>query len=272
MSRYTRFVIVTAGRTGSTWLVDALGSHDEIVCFGSVFEVGADYVSFDVEGYDNFDARDRALRDTAPVKFLRQRIFGQHHAGVRAVGFKFQYRNWFGFPGLLEHLVADPQLKVIHLRRRNLLRALVSLRLAQMSGQYHRQSIRLGWRRIGLAVRHPARAIQRLRVRLAARHYAPPGLVLTSEECQQFFMRTKLTEAHYDNLFAEHERIEVLYEDMAEDFGSVSDKVQEFLGVTGRTLGSRHQPLNVAPTRQLMSNCDELYEAFKDTPHAVFFD
>ena len=56
MRDYVRFVILTTGRSGSTWLVEALNSHDEIVCFGSLFEVNADYVSFDTPGYDNFDA------------------------------------------------------------------------------------------------------------------------------------------------------------------------------------------------------------------------
>ena len=39
MRDYVRFVILTTGRSGSTWLVEALNSHDEIVCFGSLFEV-----------------------------------------------------------------------------------------------------------------------------------------------------------------------------------------------------------------------------------------
>ncbi len=70
MQDYTRFVIITTGRTGSTWMVQALNSHSAVVCFGSPFEVGSNYVSFDVEGYDNFDSQARALRDRDGLEFL----------------------------------------------------------------------------------------------------------------------------------------------------------------------------------------------------------
>ena len=268
---YVRFIVLTAGRTGSMWLVEALNSHRQIICFGSVFEARADYVSFDVEGYDNLSAEDRALRDGDFAKFLRERVFAECDAGVGAVGFKLQYKNVFGFPGLLKYLTADRDLKVVHLRRRDLLRSLISLRLAKTTGHYHRQPVRIGWRTILTAMRHPARAVARLRVRLAQRSYSPSGLTLTKEECEQFFLETRWTEAHYDNLFSEHERLDILYEEMVEDRQAAFGRVQEFLGVHPRTLAYTQQPLNEAAISELLNNYDELRASFQGSKYDEFF-
>ena len=253
------------------WLTDALNSHTQIICFGSVFEAGADFVSFDVAGHYNFSPQDRVLRDRDFAEFLRTRIFGEHSGGVGTVGFKLQYKNVFGFPGLLKHLIADQDLKVVHLRRHNLLRSLISLRLAQTTGYYHRKPLRLGWRRLATAARHPARAIERLRVHFAQRDYRPSGLTLTKEECELYFREIRWSEAHYRDLFSEHEWIDVLYEAMVADLQEVLGSVQEFLGVRRQPLTYTQLPLNTAPMREILDNYDELRMAFQGLSNEEFF-
>ncbi len=271
MSEYTRFIVLTYGRSGSMWLVEALNSHPQIVCFGSVFEAGADFVSFDVAGYDNFSANDRGLRDSDFRRFLEDRVFCDQPPEVCAVGFKLQYKNVYGFPGLLPHLRDDRELKIVHLKRRNALRSLVSLLLAKETGQYHRQPVRLGWERAALALRHPARAVTRLRMRMRKRTYTPPTLTLTREECERFFHETEWSEAHFDNLFAEHGRVDVVYEELVSDPEAGFARVLEFLGVEARPLISGQERLNPISTRQLVGNFDELRESFAGTKYQEFF-
>lgn len=43
-------------------LVRALNAHPNVRCFGEVFNSAVDFVPFEMDGYDNFSARDRALR------------------------------------------------------------------------------------------------------------------------------------------------------------------------------------------------------------------
>ena len=269
MQDYARFVIVTTGRTGSTWLVEALNSHSEVVCFGSMFEVGSDYVSFDVERYDNFDSRARSLRDRDELAFLSSYIFGEHAAGTKAVGFKFQYRNWIGFGDVINSLIASRDLKVIHLRRDKLLRSLISFRLAQATGQYHRRSRQLVWRKALLALRHPARAAQRLPSLLRRKQYVAPGLTLSKEQCSEFFMGTRMQELRFDELFEEHEQLDITYEAMVEDFSAISRRVLDFIGVHPEQLSYTQQPLNVQPVHTVLSNFDELADAFRGTPAAA---
>ena len=272
MRDYTRFVIVTTGRSGSTWLVQALNSHSEVVCFGSPFEVGSDYVSFDVDGYDNHDSQARALRDSDGVAFLTSYIYGDHDASKQAIGFKFQYQNWVGFGKVLEALTGDPAIKVIHLRRENLLRLLISLRLAKATGQYHRRPRQLGWRKALLAIRHPARAAQRLPSLLTRKRYVAPVLTLSKEECSEYFMRIKIQERRFDELFQGHERLDITYEAMVEDFPAISERMLDFTGVHTEQLSYSQQQLNVQPVRALLSNFDELADVFRDTPAATYFD
>ena len=272
MRDYARFVVVTTGRSGSTWLVQALNSHSQVVCFGSPFEVGSDYVSFDVQHYDNFDSRARSLRDRDGLAFLSSYIFGEHVEGTKAVGFKFQYRNWIGFGKVINSLVASQELKVIHLRRNNLLRSLISFRLTRATGQYHRRPRQLGWRKAMLALRHPAQAVQRLPSLLKRKEYVAPVLTLSKEECSEFFMQTRMQEQRFDEMFREHERLDITYEQMVEDFPATSERVLDFIGVHTEQLSYTQQPLNVQPVRALLNNFDELADAFRGTPAAAFFD
>ena len=95
---------------------------------------------------------------------------------------------------------------------------------------------------------------------------------LTKEQCEQFFRKVRWSQGHHNKLFSEHERIDVLYEEMAGEPQSIFGKLQQFLGVEARTLSYSQQPLNVAPMRELLANYDELREAFRDTQYAWMFN
>ena len=107
---------------------------------------------------------------------------------------------------------------------------------------------------------------------METRTYAPPSIRLSIDECRDFFMRAKLTEQRHDELFAAHDRLDVDYEEMVDDFEAASRRLQDFLGVTHDLLTYTQQPLNTAPTHDMIANYDELREAFKDTPAAAYLD
>ena len=125
-----RFLILSGPRTGSTMLVSALNSSPEITCFGELFRfmeetVGFGAGGFDIAGYDNHSVADLELRNSDFKAFLNQRIFVEME-GVIATGFKHHYSHFLGFPGLREWLVEQRDMRVLHLRRHNLLRMLLS--------------------------------------------------------------------------------------------------------------------------------------------------
>ena len=127
---YARFIILAAARTGSNLLATALNGHANIICFRELFNWRTETIGYFVEGYDNDSAEDRAFRDRDEVAFLNARVFCDHPSEVRSVGFKAPYGTFIGFPKLQEWLVKEQEVRVLHLRRRNLLRRLVSGRIA----------------------------------------------------------------------------------------------------------------------------------------------
>lgn len=258
-------------------LVQALNSSPEITCFGEVFSPIGGVVEFFVEGYDNFSAEAMSLRSQDPIRFLEERIYCRHPEEVRAVGFKLAYGHFWSFPGLLERLIEDRELRVVDLRRHNLLRMLVSLKLAQATGVFMEESRRrVTLANLLIAARHPLKVLERLRQRLRlsrASSAAPRARVTVSpQELFDFVVRTRITAANHAEVFREHPTLPVYYEDLVDRRDEVFREAQSFLGVEPGPLTVTLRRQNPEPLSELIENYDELYEAFKGTPEAAFFD
>ncbi|HEX3541944.1 MAG TPA: SEC-C metal-binding domain-containing protein [Acidimicrobiales bacterium] len=116
-----RFVIVTAGRSGSELLTDLLNSHPDIVC----------------------DAEILHDRVALPERFVAGRAAKAGIGGAEAYGFKI-HNGHFGFqvlrerPGYLGRL-SDDGFHLIFLRRRNLLAQAVSSTIASRTRWHWRR-------------------------------------------------------------------------------------------------------------------------------------
>ncbi len=276
-TQYVRFLILSDARTGSNMLVQALNSSPYITCFREPFNRPAGFIDFNVDGYDRDSAEDRELRDRDCAAFLRERIFCRHPAQVRAVGFKVAYSHFFGFQDLEHLLAADSEIRVLHLRRRNLLRSLVSLKIANATGAWLDDRGR-EHRRAGIvrAARQALRAAVRLRTLLPPRSpapTAPPARVrVSADELFRFIVRVNQTAARFDDLFRSHPSLTLTYEDMVERRDELFGQVQAFLGVDALPLTVTLRRQNPQPLRELIENYDDLHEAYRDSPHAGMFD
>ncbi len=261
-------------------VVQALNSHPAIRCFGEVFNTEVDFVPFSVEGYDNFNDRDRALRDSDYVAFIRDRIFSPPPEGVRAVGFKLLYTQDWKFAWLSDWLVGDHDLRVIHLRRRNLLRTLVSARIARRTGVWVESrdvalSRTLTGSNLRRALRHPARALAALgrRLRLSRAAGAPAETVTMSvDDCRTTLNFVRRQEQRYDDYFAEHAKLTLFYEDLVKQPEELFGEIQSFLGVEPRPLEMGLRRQNPQPLRELLGNYDELREALRGTEYEACFE
>ncbi len=269
---YVRFIILSGPRTGSHMLAQALNSSPSITCFREVFNTQLPLIQFGVEGYDGSDPQDIALRQEEPVRFLRQRIFCQYPRQVRAVGFKFHYGHPWGSPGILDQLLGDSDLRVLHLTRQNALRALVSLKLAQRTGVWLQE----GPASVPSPIRHPVRAAGRAWRRLRGIKLDREGrqirLRISPEELSTFVIQIGMQSAHFDQLFREHTSTAVTYEEMVDRPGDVFRRVQSFLGQEPVPLTILTRRQNPEPLRRLIENYDELREAFTSAPESAFFD
>jgi hypothetical protein len=277
---YQRFIILGDARTGSNMVAGALNTHPQIRCFREIFHFMQEYVDYNVEGYDPYDAADFALRAADPVRFLRERIFCDQPEGIRAVGFKYLYPHFWGFDGLIPHLTADTNLFVIHLKRRNWLRVLVSVRLAEASGKWIEDwgiahAPRPLVPRALSAALHPARTVARWRGRQQEkreRAEEKSGLVLTPQECEDWFERSRREEARGDAIAEGHPTLQVSYQDLLEHREAEFARIEDFLGVERAKLVVSAQRQNPEPLRTLIHNYDELRGAFAGTLYEPWFE
>ena len=275
---YVRFIILSGARTGSHMLAAALNSSDSIICFREVYNHHLPIVQYGVDGYDEQSEADASLRQQNPQAFLRERIFSRHAQSVDAVGFKWHYRHIWGLP-ILDTLTSDQELRVIHLRRRNELRTLVSLRIAERSGSWlegeeaNPQRAQQSTGRWGALRQAVAGLLGGSRApREGGSALGQKRLLLSEEECRAFFNEMAHNVGYFEERFAGHRLLTVFYEELLDDWTAVLDALQSFLGVEPRALAANTRQQNPEPLRDLIENYDELRNTFAGTPHAAFFE
>ncbi len=271
----TRFMIVCGPRTGSNMLVSALDSHPRIVCFREIFNFTFPDIDYNVDGYRRDDPAALALRKRDPATFLRRYIYAGHAAVVDAAGWKFIYEHFWDFPGLIEALQADRELRVIHLKRRNGVRAFLSYKMASLTGEWQRprREQRTLGSRLAAAARHPERSLTSLIARARTSVAAPDRrIVLPPGECIEYIGAREQQVAHFDGLFASHQRLDVWYEDMLADRQAAFGRIQAFLGVDPGPLAEAVERQNPGALRELVRNHDQLAAALRPTPYAWMLD
>ncbi len=129
--RDSAFIISCSARTGSTFLVHLLRSNPQILCHGEVIDhknVGALTGTYgkkrrEIEGYD---ARLNQEMQQHPARFLFANVFDSQ--GYRVVGFKYKTDESLdpSYKAYTDTIVDNKDIKVIHLKRRNLLDVFIS--------------------------------------------------------------------------------------------------------------------------------------------------
>lgn len=226
---FRRFIVLTRDRTGSNMLTQSLNSHPR---------VAADYEIF-------AKLRGRTERE------ILDRAFGRQPFYICAKGFKIFYYHpqdaecsqvW-------DMLAAIEGLHVIHLKRRNILEALVSERLAYVTGVY------------GVRTEQEAAAYRR----------SIPKVQFTVEGLERGFRRTRQWERDGIARFSGRPIIEIEYEQLVADMPGQFRRITDFLGVSPRPARTDFKKQGKRNLRKIVRNYDELAAAFADTEWAPFF-
>jgi LPS sulfotransferase NodH len=118
-----KFVILTTPRTGSNFLVEILGKNPDVHCYGELYNYTSMHSTFSMEPEEQMC--DMTWRNAHPLTFL-ENVWKQNH-GKASTGFKlFFEQNMI----VKERLCEDASVKKIVLRRKNIVRQFVSLRIA----------------------------------------------------------------------------------------------------------------------------------------------
>jgi LPS sulfotransferase NodH len=208
--RAARFVVIGPERSGTNLLVGMLNQYAGSFCGGELFNNGQ--IAKGALAWFELPPEERerliALRPQDPPAFLQALWRAAADAGHTSVGFKLLYNHAQDQPAVADYLAADPEIRVIHVTRRNLLRRLVSHRQAQATNQW--------------AVGRDAEMRERPPVELdlpqALRNFA------TNEEQQQANMQR----------FAGNRVLRIVYEDLAARPDIVGARAARFLGLPPR--------------------------------------
>lgn len=244
--RYTRFIVIGTARTGSNFLRGLLNAHRQVIAFGEIFR-HYDEIGWDFSLVPETSGMRRQFQSD-PISFLEQRVYGNFPGHIRAAGFKIFYYHAQepAWEPLWPYLEAHTEIKVLHVKRRNYLKTLLSRQRAFLTDEWVRRS--------------PG----------TAQPAAP--IPLSYAECLEEFTKTRAWEAEFDTRFAAHDRYDVVYEELARDHPGEMRRIQAFLGVP-------HQDVAPATVKQsarvslsdAISNYAELKEQFSGTEWAPFF-
>lgn len=176
-------------------------------------------------------------------------VFTKAPPGVTAKGFKIFYYHPMNEPESrpLEYLAAMDDLHVIHLKRRNILRTLVSRKIAEKEGVYKHQ---------------PSRA---------ATDAASKRVTFTVDELRRRFAETRRWEDDADDRFRDHPMLPLTYEGLTADPTGQFQRVTRFLGVEDAPPSTGLVRQNPEPLRDLIVDFDELAAAFAGSDWASFF-
>lgn len=258
-----KFAIVAHPRCGSNLLSSALREHPQIRMYGELFNDEADErtraFAAGVRNRPSEQVYYAAVRGASYTggqcagTFLLTRIFRDQSADrPAAIGFKIFHDQARATPlarTAWTYLEKDTEVRIIHLVRRNLLQALLSLRTALTTDIW---AVRVG---------EPAPA-------------SLPILEFSSDEAEAYFHNileqqratmALLSSPRRQVLTLEYER------DLASNLEFALTRVQEFLEVPHRRLEPALCKQGTVPVRHRIANYENLKRHFSNTPFGEFF-
>lgn len=245
---YNQFIILGKGRSGSNFLRGLLNSHRNIIVFGELFR-DSNSISWEFPFYHECLQSSNLISwmQSEPVNFLEKKVFRKYHPQVLAVGFKLFYYHAQNdsrqviWPFLQE----QKSIKIIHLQRNNTLKELLSLRKAFKTNKWTNTS----------AVEEQVFSIS-----------------LDYEDCLREFVYAQQIKSQYNTFFQYHPIINVIYENLSDNYEIEIKKIQDFLEVDYEPV----KPLTYKQSRQSLkeaiSNYFELKQKFMKTPWETFFE
>lgn len=246
---YTRFVIIGQARTGSNFLVSLLNSHPSVVTFGEILG-HADFIPWNADAHAPIDKKSTthiAFRNSKPIAFLNNYIYKVYEDSIKAVGFKLFYYH-ARTPDLYKvwtFLKNHKHIKIIHIKRLNLLRVYASLQIAFKTDE---------WLKTNTTPNQQNK------------------IELGYQDCVAFFERSVKQKKEALWSISSHETLDVIYEDLVNNTENTLSIIQDFLGIERQPLQSNLQKQNPEPLTDLVTNYAELKASFQGSEWAHFFE
>lgn len=244
---YRRFVVVGIARTGSTLLLSLLNSHPNALAFGEIFR-GDGRIGWDTPPFGSRQNAALAQRiETRPLDFIEEEIFRRWPRDIRAVGFKlFYYHARQGVQAAVwDYVRDDPEIAIIHIKRRNILEQLLSLKNAERTNMW------------STSVSPSAE---------------PEPIRLDPQACRVHFEEVRAYEDECDAFFEGRPVTAIDYEELVADRTAAMGGICAALDLPQGVMEPRIARQRTAPLSRSIANFEELRAAFSGSPWAHFFD
>ena len=222
---FEKFIILTRSRTGSNLLVSLLNSHPSVYSEREIF----------------------ARLNGRSYKNILSKVFSKQPFYIKAKGFKiFYYHPIDGRSDkVFNALKSIEGLKVIHLKRRNIFRTLISRKIA-------------GNQNVWWTTKTSKENSKKV--------------TFTVKEADEGFNQTRCWEKEGDKIFKNHDLITIYYEDLASNREATFRKITEFLGIKYSKPKTSLKRQNYQEIKDLVTNYDEIRMAFQGTKWQSFFE
>lgn len=228
-NKKSKFIIVSHARSGSNLLFNSLNSHPNIITEHEIFA-----------------AHNRKIGEN--FHLILNQLFKKTSENIEAVGCKIFYYHlnqdeW-------QELVKIPELKIIHLKRKNRLSTIVSMKVAFKTDQWGMNN-----------------ESQKIDVSQKKVH-------LNHEYLKQSFENIDSWENDIKNIFAQHQSQDIYYEDLVSQSEKTLDNLFDFLNVnriSKEQIKMKLKKQNPEPLSELIQNYQELNEKFHNTPWEHYF-
>ncbi len=219
---YQKFVVITRSRSGSTLLMSLLKSHPQVQMYGEEYQY---------------------LHGGSSSSLWNQ-IFGYYPSHIRAVGFKIFYYHPLdnNKRDVWQLIQQNPDIKVIHLIREDMLEVHVSRQVAGLSGQWNSQQ----------------------------KKKTVDQIELDFEVCLEDFERTSRWIAETNESFGD-KMYAVRYEALVQDTPGTMRRLFKYLGIPAIEVSTNLRKQNQKHIRNLISNFEEVKQKFKGTEWESLF-
>jgi LPS sulfotransferase NodH len=215
-------------------------------------------ISF-LNSHPNIVAKGEALKriNGKNASDILKEIYSNQPFWKKAVGFKIFYYHplrdnsnniWNDDSGVWNELIKMENLYVIHLKRRNILRTLVSRKIAGFTNSWSKKDNKT-------SSRDDTKTIK-----------------FTVEELEKGFRETRYWEDQGDRKFGHHLILDIYYEDLVKNPQSEYKKITELLNLRYKKPKTIFKKQNPEKLSKLIVNYKELKAVFEKSEWKSFFD
>jgi len=223
-----------------------LNTHPDRTCHGEVFSIRREpNLGRDYHMKISKTTKELAeLRAADMVDFLHRHVW--ERKDCKAIGAKIKYRQLEEqYPAILQAILDDPEILIIHLTRKNLLKRYVSNRLV------------IAQKTPTVITNRAAKASEKFEIQVKT--------IIDPEKCIDNMKETRASEKRFKSYFQGHHVFDMVYETFINQENQSMMKLQSVLGVDPMPLEPKTVKINSDNLEDLVENFDELTNTLQDT-------